>query len=42
MTAVGEKFLCVVVKMSPGDAFVLTAYLTDSVKRGWKVWPETE
>ena len=34
--------MCVVVKMSQGDAFVLTAYLTDRVKRRWKVWPETE
>ena len=42
MTAVGDKYLSVVVKMSQGDAFVLTAYLTDSVKRGRKVWPETE
>jgi len=42
MTAVGDKYLCVVVKMSRGDAFVLTAYLTDSVKRGWRLWPETD
>lgn len=42
MTAVGNKYLCVVVKMSQDDAFVLTAYLTDSVKRGWRLWPETE
>ena len=41
MTAVGHKYLCVVVKMSRGDAFVLTAYLTDSIKRGWRLWPET-
>src|ERR1700687_1367815 len=39
MTAVGDKYLCVVVKMSQGDAFVLTAYLTDSIKRGWRIWP---
>ncbi len=41
-TAVGAKYLCVVVKITQGDAFVLTAYLTDSVKRGWRLWPETE
>lgn len=41
-TVVGNKYLCVVVKMSDVDAFVLTAYLTDSVKRGWRLWPETE
>src|SRR5437016_9447718 len=33
-TTVGAKYLCVVVKITQGDAFVLTAYLTDSVKRG--------
>jgi hypothetical protein len=42
MTEVGDKYLCVVVKMRQGDAFVLTAYLTDSIKRGWRLWPETE
>lgn len=42
VTAVGDKYLCVVVKMNQGDAFVLTAYLTDSIKRGWRLWPETE
>src|SRR5262249_55973754 len=41
-TVVGAKHLCVVVKVSQGDAFVLTAYLTDVVKRGWRIWPETE
>jgi hypothetical protein len=42
MTEVGDKYLCVVVKISQDDAFVLTAYLTDTVKRGWRIWPETE
>ncbi len=37
-TRVGDKFLCVVVKLTDGDAFVLTAYLTDRVKRGTLVW----
>ena len=41
-TIVGDKHLCVVVKLGETDAFVLTAYLTDSVKRGWRLWPETE
>jgi hypothetical protein len=41
-TAVGAKHLCVVVKISEQDAFVLTAYLTDRIKRGWRLWPETE
>ena len=39
-TMVGEKYLCVVVKFSTGDAFVVTAYLTDSWKKGEVVWPE--
>jgi hypothetical protein len=41
-TVVGAKHLCVVVKIGEEDAFILTAYLTDSIKRGWRIWPETE
>ena len=41
-TVVGAKHLCVVVKIRPEGAFVLTAYLTDSIKRGRRLWPETE
>ena len=33
-TRVGEKWLCVVVKYPPDDAFVITAYLTDQLKAG--------
>ena len=40
-TPVGTKYLCVVVKSGAADAFVVTAYLTDSVKRGTQLWPET-
>lgn len=39
-TLVGDKYVCVVVKLRGADAFVLTAYLTDRVKRGAQVWPE--
>lgn len=39
-TPVGEKFLCVVVKVFPEDAFVLTAYLTDRIKRGEITWSD--
>jgi hypothetical protein len=39
-TMVGGKYLCVVVKVRDADAFVLTAYLTDRVKRGVKLWPK--
>ena len=37
-TKVGNKYLCVVVKMIKQDAFVLTAYLTDSIKKGEIIW----
>lgn len=37
-TLVGEKLLCVVVKVLDQDAFILTAYLTDRVKRGEVLW----
>lgn len=37
-TPVGEKLLCVVVKVLDQDAFVLTAYLTDRIKRGEVLW----
>ena len=36
---VGAKHLCVVVKIRRGDAFVITAYLTDKVKKGRVLWP---
>ena len=39
-TKVGGKFLCVVVKLTTEDAFILTAYLTDSIKKGVSVWPK--
>ena len=38
-TIVGRKYLCTVVKVSETDAFVLTAYLTDRIKRGETLWP---
>jgi hypothetical protein len=38
-TKVGDKWLCVVVKYEHDDAFVVTAYLTDKVKRGQHLWP---
>lgn len=39
-TRVGDKWLCVVVKYSVLDAFVLTAYLTDKPKKGIQLWPK--
>lgn len=38
-TPIGDKWLCVVVKYLENDAFVLTAYFTDKIKKGEKVWP---
>ena len=38
-TRVGDKFLCVAVKVVDNDAFVLTAYLTDTIKKGRQVRP---
>ncbi len=40
-TRVGPKYLCVVVVVKPDDAFVLTAYLTNAVKRGEILWPRS-
>jgi hypothetical protein len=37
-TLVGDKWLCVVVKYTDEDAFVLTGYLTDKPKRGEVIW----
>jgi len=37
-TRVGAKWLCVVVKYSSDDAFVVTAYLTDELKVGETIW----
>ena len=39
-TRVGDKWLCVVVKYAPDNAFVLTAYLTDQPKKGEQLWPK--
>ena len=38
-TRVGDKHLCVVVKVQSADAFIVTAYLTDKVKKGNLLWP---
>lgn len=37
-TPVGEKYLCVVVKTGSGGSFLLTAYLTDKMKKGEIIW----
>ena len=37
-TAVTSKFLCTVVKVLPDDNFIITAYYTDTIKRGESLW----
>ena len=38
-TRVGNKHLCVVVRVAENDAFVLTAYLTARRSGGRQLWP---
>jgi len=37
-TKVGNKYLCIVVKILQNDYYVLTAYFTDTIKRGEIIW----
>ncbi len=39
-TLSGGNWLCVVVKYLENDAFVVTAYLTDTPKAGEELWPK--
>lgn len=39
-TRVGDKWLCVVVKRMIDEAFVLTTYFTDKIKKGIQLWPK--
>ena len=38
ITPVTQKFLCIVVKVLTDDAFIMTAYFTDTVKKGEILW----
>ena len=38
ITPVTEKYLCVVVKLLVGNLFIITAYFTDTIKRGETLW----
>jgi len=38
ITPVTKKYLCVVVKSILEDLFIITAYFTDSIKRGERLW----
>ena len=37
-TPVTEKYLCTAVKVLLNDLFIITAYFTDSIKRGTVLW----
>lgn len=37
-TPVTEKYLCVVVKVLADNLFIITAYFTDTIKRGEILW----
>jgi molybdopterin synthase catalytic subunit len=36
--SIGNKYLCVVVKCKQDDAFLVTSYFTDSIKKGGIIW----
>ena len=38
ITPVTQKYLCVVVKTLAGDLFIITAYFTDTIKKGGVLW----
>ncbi len=37
-TRVGHKLMCIAVKVLPDDLFLITAYFTDTVKKGEILW----
>lgn len=39
-TPVTTKFLWVIVKNRDADGFVITAYYTDTIKKGTTIWPK--
>ncbi|MBF0552778.1 MAG: hypothetical protein HQK60_19875 [Deltaproteobacteria bacterium] len=40
-THIGHKFMCVVVKVRADDSFMITAYFTDTIKKGEVLWERT-
>ena len=38
VTPVGEKYMCVVLKVKDADVFILSAYFTDTIKKGDSLW----
>lgn len=41
-TQVGPKYLCAVCVFKAKSAFIVTAYLTDRIKRGLTLWPRSQ
>jgi len=39
-TPAGDKYMCVIVKGRSEDFFIITAYFTDTMKRGETLWPK--
>lgn len=39
-TPVTQKYLCIVVKATVENTFIITAYFTDSIKKGELLWPK--
>jgi hypothetical protein len=37
-TPVTQKYLCIVVKVSTRDLFIITGYFTDTIKKGDVLW----
>ena len=37
-TPVTDKYLCVIIKTSVNDLFIVTAYFADAIKRGMILW----
>ena len=38
LTPVTEKYLCVIVKILDKELFIVTAYFTDKIKKGERLW----
>ena len=37
--ATGQRWFCAVAKRLNGDGFLITAYPTDAIKEGTRIWP---
>jgi hypothetical protein len=35
-----KRWICAVAKRTNGEAFLVTAYLTDAIKEGARIWPK--